>query len=151
MLKLGADFQYVPAFPERFQISWKDTDHLQAAARERAGTSSQPRKAAHANSLPLLLLPDCSARGKSKNAVGFHYSWTTETQNYRFQNVFNACGCLYVNNTWKQRDLMPAETPPREACQQKPPASTCTSRWNILHGAQGQHAGPGQPAPYPKS
>lgn len=116
-------------FQRDFRPPGKTQTGLEAAAREHADTSNQPRKAAHANSLPLLLLPDCSVRGKSKNAIDLNYSWTAETRNYHFPHVFNVCGCLYVNNTWKQRNPMPVETPPRGARQQKPlPAHTAPPR-----------------------
>lgn len=134
-----------------FRPPGKTQTVLEAAARERADTSNQPRKAAHANSLPLLLLPDCSVRGKSKNAVDLNYSWTAETRNYHFPHVFNVCGCLYVNNTWKQRNSMPVETPPRGARQQKPLPAHTTPAGTTSTEPKVSVQGPGRIAPDPKS
>lgn len=107
-------------FQRDFRPPGKTQIILEAAAgREHVDISNQPRKATQANPLPLLLLPDCSARGKTKNAADWNYSWTAETPNYHSPHVFNVWGCLYVNNTWKQRNLMPVKIPPQEACQQK--------------------------------
>lgn len=89
---------------------------------EAADTPGHPSKVACATSLPLLLLPDCSARRKPKNAIDLNYSRTAETRNYHFPHVFNVCGCLYVNNTWKQRHPLPADTSSRNAPAPTAPA-----------------------------